>query len=887
MPDPMTMSPQVDQFSQTPPEEQAEQMFKDRFTKMAFSVLFSKFSEIAPSVVTFKIMETKPDEGRGVGAFIIMYNQKPVYVPVVLTDGQLKPMDIFYYKELNIFLPLTPQWLDEISKMALDDMGQGAQLPQQVAQDVNIRDLILPPLTSSGRIGYASDQSLEFGAKKMFKEAEDHSVSIHPAFLSVVRNSPKFVLDGMKIAFQRHPTLLQKIAAVYGVNAVTQAFNDGYSRAKTQVKTAAPTPGELRVFTKYASSDELRAAFGPKMNEAFTAILKQGYAVKDSRQGVDKVAVKIETRAILDEPGAQPGWFKLYFLDGPAESYFVIPFPADDQSMQARNVCSCVDGEWMREHKVPTEYLLVSGDLKKAWKDTNIVGTRILDLKEVENTAAYKMLNKGKGNTPKPGSWGFFLNVGTKGVEATAPFCVHQVSTDGGMTKIMPDSCGMMTYYIDDKDTSRQKFDYAMNGNMMFVPKTAKWVEITTVPFKDGHPDYDKNPSMHGQAYRDMRRTSLVHDPKLISRWLGEKMQEAGSTPMKVKSAGLNLWWVDKTDRALDFAEALQKVATSYNIPVADAVGVLHDAQIYGQSSANVMNVRNLRHVKTAIDKMAGPEMMDPSQMDPSQMQQGGMMPPMQGMPPQQGMQQGMDPSQMGMQPPPPPPLSPTDLAISEAVQGLQQQNQMQMQQNQSQMEMLQQQMQMQQQSTQQLVGVLQGIQQRAQQISGATGGQIPEGAAGSPAMAAQALAPPQQPEQQPPPMPMMAEEPFSAETVANQINPEMVDQASELKDQGVFDTAAIAMLSGVSALQDAVSNYIPNMETALDNLGRVLLTLQMKEPETKEAIGEESFVSLEDSLRSVFKSLGDTILMLSHNAQSANQKAQPYQATNSQTANA
>jgi hypothetical protein len=209
------------------------------------------------------------------------------------------------------------------------------------------------------------------------------------------------------------------------------------------------------------------------------------------------------------------------------------------------------------------------------------------------------------------------------------------------------------------------------------------------------------------------------------------------------------------------------------------------------------------------------------------------------------------------------------------------------MQQNQSQMEMLQQQMQMQQQSTQQLVGVLQGIQQRAQQISGATGGQIPEGAAGAPAMAAQALAPPPQPGQEPPPMPMMAEEPFSAETVANQINPEMVDQAADLQDQGVFDTAAIAMLSGVSALQDAVSNYVPNMETALDNLGRVLLTLQMKEPETKEAIGEESFVGLEDSLRSVFKSLGDTILMLSHNAQSANQKAQPYQASTSQTANA
>jgi hypothetical protein len=881
MPDPMTMSPQVDQFSQVPPEEQAEAMFKDRFTKMAFSVLFAKFSEIAPHIVTFKILETKPEEGRGIGAFIVLYNQKPVYIPVILIDGQLKPMDVFYYKELNVFLPLTPQWLEEISKMALDDMGQGSQLPQQVAQDVNIRDLILPPLTSSGRIGYANDQSLDYGAKKMFKEAEEQSVTIHPAFLNVIRQAPKVVLDGMKLAFQRHPTLLQKIAAVYGVNEVINAFNTGYAQAKAQVKTAS-VAGMLQIFTKESSSANLKEAFGARAGEAFSLITKQGFVVKDTRPNLQKIAVQVETRAILQEPGAQPGWFKLYFLDGPAENYFIIPFPADEQSMRGRPSCAYVEGEYMREHKVPTEYLLVSSDLKRAWKDNNIVGSPILDLDEVKGTAAYKKLNDAKSDTPKVGSWGFFVNAGKRGIEATTPFCINQVVTDGSSTKVYED-CGPQ-YIIDDKDGSRQKFDYAMNGNIMFVPHTAKWVEITTVPFKDGRPDFEKNPSNRGDAYRDMRRTSLVHDPKLISRWLGSKMQEAGVTPMEVKKAGIDLWWVGKTDHALSFTEALQKVATDYQIPVADALGVLKDAQLHGISSARVIDVRGLRHIKTALEKKAQP----PQQMDPSMMQQG--MPP-QGMPPQ-GMppqMMGPDPSMMmGMQPPAPPAISPTDLAISEAVQGLTQQNEMQMQQNQSQMEMLQQQMQMQQQSTQQLVGVLQGIQQRAQQISGATGGQIPPGAEGAPATAAQALAPMQQPQPEPPPMPVMSEEPFSAETVANQINPEMVDQASQLQDQGVFDTAALSMLAGVTALQDAVANYIPNLETALDNLGRVLITLQMKEPETKEAIGEESYVTLEESVRGVFKSLGDTVLLISHNAQSASQRAQQQQQmSTAQTANA
>ena len=107
----------------------------------------------------------------------------------------------------------------------------------------------------------------------------------------------------------------------------------------------------------------------------------------------------------------------------------------------------------------------------------------------------------------------------------------------------------------------------------------------------------------------------------------------------------------------------------------------------------------------------------------------------------------------------------------------------------------------------------------------------------------------------------------MTAESMSNQINPELVDQASELNDEGVFDTAAIAMLSAAPALKEIVAAYVPNMEKCLDNLGRVLLTLWLTEEETKEAIGDETYIMLEDKLRTVFKSLGDVILSISHNA--------------------
>ena len=115
---------------------------------------------------------------------------------------------------------------------------------------------------------------------------------------------------------------------------------------------------------------------------------------------------------------------------------------------------------------------------------------------------------------------------------------------------------------------------------------------------------------------------------------------------------------------------------------------------------------------------------------------------------------------------------------------------------------------------------------------------------------------------------------------VAQQINPGLVDQAQGLQDSGVFDTAAIAMLASAPILQDIVSAYLPNLEKAVDNLGRVLLTLWLKEEETKEAIGDEAFSQLEEKLRGVFKNIGEVVLELGHNATTVGDEAEKIQSS-------
>lgn len=862
----MSMSPQVQQGQMgPPPAEQAEQMFKERFSQMAYSVLFSRFPELAQNVVTFKILDVNADEGNGAGAFIILKDQLPLYIPAVMVDGQLKPVEMFYYKNLNIFLPLDNAWLEEITKMSLGEMGQPENPPDSVPRDVSVRNLVLPPYTT-GRYGYASadpsPEALEHGVKAMLKAAGDHTLSIHPAFLDVLKKGNQLLLDGVKLAFEQHPALAQKFARVYGVKPLMGAFQEGYSKAKSLQKVASVRPVPVKVLTKDAAPSELREIFGDRAKEAFSRIMKVGYDVADNRDGTKlNRAIKIETERFLQEPNAEGGWYRLYFVDAEPEIFYIIPWPIDAYTSWGRVPCYTRT----ESHKVPTEFLAVSKDLKSAFVVDGLMGEPILtpEKEGLKSSALYKLLESGKGSAkPVAKSYGFFLVPDAKHPQATKPCRIAYALSDNGKDRYVTEYSDAV--YVIDDDPSRKKVERANRSRqaVVFLPKNVTWVTLASNINKPA----DSPESSCTEEYARQRRNSVVQDPRLVTRWLDGKMQDVGAKVASVRKDGSGYWRVEKDPQSYSFERALEKVAVTYHISVPDAVGILKEAQANGRSNVRIVRGGDAmtRFLQGTLKLAQGPVPMEAQQT--AQMQMGGMPPGAGGMP--LGME-GMDPSMM--QPPPPPSLSPTDLAITEAIQQLQQQNQMQMQQAQSQAEQMQMQMQQQAQQTEMITQLLTQIQQRASEIGQASGGMIPPEATGAPAAAAQMLAPQAPEEVPPPPMPTMdVGENVDPQAIAQQINPGLVEQADVLQDEGVFDTAAISMLASSPVLQDVVATYVPNMEKCLDNVGRVLLTLWMTETETKEAIGDEAFVLLEDKLRTVFKALGDVVIALSRNATSS-----------------
>jgi hypothetical protein len=149
------LSPAIQALQQMPTAEAAKQSFEAQLGEQAYSTFSVKFPDLVESIVTFKTLDSDPDAGTAFGAFILDLAGEAVYVPVVFADSVISPIEIMYVKSKDMFVPLSPEWVAETGRSADQALGEASKLPDTVATDVDIRNLVVPPTT--GRYSYASD----------------------------------------------------------------------------------------------------------------------------------------------------------------------------------------------------------------------------------------------------------------------------------------------------------------------------------------------------------------------------------------------------------------------------------------------------------------------------------------------------------------------------------------------------------------------------------------------------------------------------------------------------------------------------------------------------------------------------------------------------------
>lgn len=824
------LSPRTQAFAAGPPSGDEEtRMFEEGLTQMAYNVLVSKFPDLMEKVVTFKILETDVDTGSGVGTFVVDHEGEIVYVPVVMADNQIKPVDLFYHKGLNVFLPLNNDWLDEVSQLTLEEMGDTVAPPKTLYRNIDTRRIMVPPV--SGRFAYAAakgETNVSDDLYQMMRKLNTKVASEKPVLTEFLNKAPEQVKEAFANILKRRPKLAAQVTKLYGIDPLCNALQ----------KTASATDtkgGGLYVATKDTPSDKFKEVFGDKAPEAFQGVLAKGYQAKDERKGLKVAVQQVQEFKDLETP-TQSGFYRVYTKDGKAHEALVIHNPRSTYSHDKPEGRHGVRHDTVRPGDHNKRFLTVLMDGSWAEPD-KLVGEPIQQESDndlAKTTLFKKLLNDTASGNPKVGQRGIFVKKLGQTFVGTQPFRVKSVSTDAqGVRRITCDNFDQVILVTDPK-AAKAGMHQPKGGNIMYIPDDAVFI------------------TLNGDSWDGPK---FMEEPSDVCKWMQSSFDAMGAHTTSVKNAAAGQFSVDG-EPPMSMLDAMKHAALKHNIAFEAAEKLVKEA-------ASKPNGRAVAHVLTEamVEKLAQGPMMAPSAM-------GGGAPP----PP------GMDPAAMGAAPPSPPPAppSPLDIAMGEAQTQIQQQG----------MDLQQQQM-----ALEDKANTLMMVQQRAQEI--AMGG--PEAVAqGAPPMGPPGAPPPQgapAPGGMPPggapqqgaPMPgpapemmggagmstgaAMPTESPSAMEIQNQVNPQFLEQAGALNDAGAFDAAAIASMAQAASFRDMVVDYVPTLERALDNLGRIMLSLWLQESELKEQIGEEEYADLEDNLRAVFDGLGNLILQINRNA--------------------
>jgi hypothetical protein len=874
------MSPRTQAFQMGMPSgDEESRLFEEGLSNMAYNVLVSKFPDMIQNVITFKILDTDVEQGAGIGAFVVQHGNEVIYVPVVMADNQVKPLDLFYHKGLNVFLPLNNDWLNEVSQLTVDEMGEAVKQPQSLRRDVDTRNILIPPTT--GRYAYAAARGPVTAGevlddlRVMMKQLEPYmatkvagqltwpmtkvAATRSALLLDFLGRAPRVIKTAFVNLLTSRPKLAAQVTQLYGLDPLCAALEKvGADEGKTNVDEE----GELNIADRKTTANEFKDIFGAKAPEAFQGMLAKGYAAQDNRKNL-KRAVQIQEPKDLTVPD-KSGFYRVFTADGDVKPAFIITNPR--HILSAAGEGPELAGEHGRRpggrapkgpHHPGCECGL-HDDFLVILKDGQSVQTRKLVAEPAWGLAGYdpsdevyfkQLLGTNDGAQPKVGDRGIFVKKLGQTFVATEPFHVGKVSTDSqGVRRISCDNFNN-TVLITDPKAAKAGLHQPKGTPLVYIPADARFIRL-----KDN------------DSWNNRDNVTLLSKPSDVLRLFTAKFDAMGAPEVAVKNAGAGQFSIDG-EPARDKIAAMERAARKHRIHFSAAENLVKQAELlpHGRVAARVVTDEQLV-------KVAQP-MLDPSMGSAP----GGAPPP------------GGDPSMGGGAPPPPPaPPSPLDIAMGEAQSQMQQQVAALQTQSQAIQDTAQMLMQVQQRAQDIATGGAAAVQQGSPPLMpGAAGGSAappaappaatpaPMGGSQPPMGGAPGGAPPQgggmpQPAPQMPAGGMgavMQTETPSAMEIQQQVNPQFLEQAGQFNDQGVFDAAAIASIGQSPSFRDMVVDYVPTLERALDNLGRIMLTLWMQEGDLKQQFGDEEFSKIEDNLRAVHEGLGELVLQMNRNA--------------------
>lgn len=93
--------------------------------------------------------------------------------------------------------------------------------------------------------------------------------------------------------------------------------------------------------------------------------------------------------------------------------------------------------------------------------------------------------------------------------------------------------------------------------------------------------------------------------------------------------------------------------------------------------------------------------------------------------------------------------------------------------------------------------------------------------------------------------------------------SPDQLAQFSAAEDDNVFDHGVVASMTQISDLAVYLDEYVPNLESSLDYLGRCLFTYRVAPQEWSRLFGKDDMKEAEDRLVTTYRTMGECVLFL------------------------
>lgn len=217
-----------------PPQGSPDQQFEQGFFQLAYDKLQSKLYNLLPYMVGFEVVTKASDGTKAVGVFGFKSdNGQIIYVPAFFINGKVKDLDVMYSRNNNQFYPLNEDYAELFLK---DDTTGIGGVSEQTRKDIekqnpgtDMRDLVFPPRT--GRISYASVVDFIQEGDDTVKAAAWGLMNEHPEFTEALYRfySPEQLAEALRP--------VEKVAAQSRVEVVTPDL------APPELKVKALTSG--------------------------------------------------------------------------------------------------------------------------------------------------------------------------------------------------------------------------------------------------------------------------------------------------------------------------------------------------------------------------------------------------------------------------------------------------------------------------------------------------------------------------------------------------------------------------------------------------------------------------------------------------------------------